>query len=159
MLSRPNPKASVYILFLLIPLSAVAAIVRSYVSEATSEKERTGAMAGVSSSQALGFILGPGEGGHYEKYSSTCCGITLLYFYSSALGLAFVPLGSKGFFIEPIKFHFNMYTGPGYLSALMGVINIVLLIFFKEVKLGRSKDKKKPSVSKMTDRSKFLGVT
>ena len=38
-----------------------AAVVRSYVSEATTEKERVGAMAGVSGSQAIGFIVGPGE--------------------------------------------------------------------------------------------------
>ena len=37
-----------------------AAIVRSYVSEATTEKERVGAMAAVSGSQAIGFIIGPG---------------------------------------------------------------------------------------------------
>lgn len=37
-----------------------AAIVRSYVSEATTDKERVGAMAGVSGSQAIGFIIGPG---------------------------------------------------------------------------------------------------
>ena len=41
-------------------LSGIAAVVRSYVSEATTEKERTGALAGVSSAQAIGFILGPG---------------------------------------------------------------------------------------------------
>ena len=28
-----------------------------------------------------------------------------------------------------------MYTGPGFLSALLGVVNIVLLIFFRDVKL------------------------
>ena len=37
-----------------------AAVMRSYVSEATTEKERTGAMAGISSADAIGFILGPG---------------------------------------------------------------------------------------------------
>ena len=36
-------------------------MVRSYVSESTLERERTGAMAGVSASQALGFIIGPGD--------------------------------------------------------------------------------------------------
>lgn len=36
------------------------AVVRSYVAEATSLKERTGAMANMSACQALGFILGPG---------------------------------------------------------------------------------------------------
>ena len=39
----------------------IAAVVRSYVSESTTEKERTGALAGVSSAQAIGFILGPGK--------------------------------------------------------------------------------------------------
>lgn len=37
------------------------AVVRSYVAGATSLKERTGAMANMSASQALGFILGPGK--------------------------------------------------------------------------------------------------
>jgi hypothetical protein len=40
--------------------TGTAAVVRSYVSEATTEKERTGALAGISSSQGLGFVLGPG---------------------------------------------------------------------------------------------------
>ena len=37
-----------------------AAVARSYVSAATTESERTGAFAGISASQAIGFILGPG---------------------------------------------------------------------------------------------------
>ena len=46
--------------------TGIVAVVRSYVSEATTKKERTGAMAGISAAQALGFILGPGKG----------CGVT-----------------------------------------------------------------------------------
>lgn len=96
-----------------------AAVVRSYVSEATTERERTGAMAGISGSQAIGFILGP------------------------ALGLAFAPLGSRGLHYETIKLDLNMYTGPGYLGALLGVANILLLIIvFKEYKLFPQKKKK-----------------
>lgn len=38
-----------------------AAVCRSYVSAATTENERTGAFAGISGSQAIGFIVGPGE--------------------------------------------------------------------------------------------------
>ena len=41
-------------------LTGVIAVVRSYVSEATTEKERTGALAVVSTVRSLGFILGPG---------------------------------------------------------------------------------------------------
>ena len=39
------------------------AVARSYVTSATTEQERTGALAGVSASQAVGFILGPGRRG------------------------------------------------------------------------------------------------
>ena len=53
---------------------------RSYISEATTERERTGAMAGVSSSQALGFILGPGVAcrNHRVLYSKQTFEVTLL---------------------------------------------------------------------------------
>lgn len=99
--------------------AGIAAVVRSYVSEATTESERTGAMAGISAAQALGFILGP------------------------AMGLAFVPLGSKGGHVQMGKLglDFNMYTGPGYIGALLGVANILLLVLiFRECKLkGREK--------------------
>ena len=53
-----------------------------------------------------------------------------------ALGLAFVPLKAVGWRIPAIYFHLNIYTGPGYLGALLGVVNIILLIFvFRERKL------------------------
>lgn len=53
-----------------------------------------------------------------------------------ALGLAFVPLKAEGWSIPAIRFHFNIYTGPGYLGGLLGVVNILLLIFvFRERKL------------------------
>jgi len=57
---------------------------------------------------------------------------------STALGLAFVPLGGKGYRINAIRLDFNMYTGPGYLSAFLGVANMVLLVFlFREIKVTR----------------------
>ena len=53
---------------------------------------------------------------------------------SPALGLAFVPLGSVGVSIPAIRFTFNIYTGPGYLNAVLGIINIVLLFFVQNIK-------------------------
>ena len=69
--------------------------------------------------------------------------------FFAALGLAFVPLGSEGLKIGAIRFKFNMYTGPGYLSAFLGVIVIILLIFvFRESKLtnARKREKMKKTV-------------
>ena len=52
----------------------------------------------------------------------------------------FIPLGSKGLSLEAIKFRLNMYTGPGYLNALLGIVLIILLVFvFQESKLVQSK--------------------
>ena len=71
--------------------------------------------------------------------------VTHVSFSSVALGLAFVPLGYEGLKIDAIKFSFNMYTGPGYLSAFLGIINIVLLIFvFHEFKLTKLREMKRP---------------
>ena len=53
-----------------------------------------------------------------------------------ALGLTFVPLKAEGWAIPAVRFHFNIYTGPGYLGGLLGVVNILLLVFlFWERKL------------------------
>eukprot|EP00731_Ephydatia_muelleri_P031426 Em0022g940a len=87
-----------------------AATTRAYVSYATTVSERTSAMASISAAQGLGFIIGP------------------------ALGLAFVPLGSGGLTIRAIRFTFNIYTGPGYLNAGLGIINLVLLFFVQNIK-------------------------
>lgn len=46
------------------------------------------------------------------------------------LGLGFVPLKAAGWKIQAIRFHFNIYTGPGYLGGFLGMLNVLLLIFF-----------------------------
>ncbi|KAM8881856.1 major facilitator superfamily domain-containing protein 8 isoform 1-T1 [Synchiropus picturatus] len=80
------------------------AVVRSYVSGATSLKERTNAMANMSACQALGFILGP----------------------ALQAGLSFI--GESGFLVEIIHLQINMYTAPALLAALFGLINILLVL-------------------------------
>ncbi|XP_035681931.1 major facilitator superfamily domain-containing protein 8-like isoform X1 [Branchiostoma floridae] len=88
------------------------AVVRSYAAAATTLSERTSTMATMSAFQAIGFILGP------------------------VLQTAFVPLGENGIEWKAIQLSINMYTGPGFLSAILGIINILLLIFvFKECKV------------------------
>lgn len=60
------------------------------------------------------------------------------------LGLAFVPLGYDGVGISAIRFQLDMYTGPGFLGALLGIVNVILLaLFFRDAKLVSRKDRKK----------------
>ncbi|GFR72377.1 major facilitator superfamily domain-containing protein 8 [Elysia marginata] len=84
------------------------AVVRSYISAATTLKERTACMANVSIFQALGFILGP--------VIQTCL----------------VPLHFPG----PVEFpslHINMYTAPAMFASILAFINLLLVVFvFKE---------------------------
>ncbi|KAL3880090.1 hypothetical protein ACJMK2_032359, partial [Sinanodonta woodiana] len=78
------------------------AVVRSYVAGATTITERTGSMAIMSAFQATGFIIGP------------------------LIQTAMVPIGSPG----PIyskDFPLDMYTSPAILSAIVGVINVILV--------------------------------
>ncbi|XP_028657485.1 major facilitator superfamily domain-containing protein 8 isoform X1 [Erpetoichthys calabaricus] len=80
------------------------AVVRSYVAGATSVRERTGAMANMSACQALGFILGPG--------------------FQAAMAY----IGEQGITWAAVDLQVNMYTAPALLGAILGVVNIVLII-------------------------------
>lgn len=80
------------------------AVVRSYVAEATSLKERTCAMANMSACQALGFILGP------------------------ALQALLSFIGETGITLKLIQLQVNMYTAPALLAVVFGIINILLVI-------------------------------
>lgn len=81
------------------------AVVRSYVAGATSLNERTGAMANMSACQALGFILGP------------------------ALGACMSFIGERGATLGFLYLQLNMYTAPALLAAVLGIINILLVLF------------------------------
>ena len=75
------------------------------------------------------------------------CMLCIFSDLSSGLGLMFVPLGTEGWSIEAIKFRLNVYTGPGYLNALLGIVAIILLVFvFQESKLVQSKRSRKNNI-------------
>nr|XP_022328337.1 major facilitator superfamily domain-containing protein 8-like isoform X2 [Crassostrea virginica] len=78
------------------------AVVRSYLSGATTIKERTSAMANLSAFQAIGFIIGPG------------------------IQTAMVPIGYPGP-VHVTGMRINLYTAPAFLSSLVGILNLVLL--------------------------------
>uniref|UniRef100_A0A1I8HTA2 MFS domain-containing protein n=1 Tax=Macrostomum lignano TaxID=282301 RepID=A0A1I8HTA2_9PLAT len=84
------------------------AVIRSFVSGATTVAERTEVMAKVSICQSLGFIVGP------------------------AVQAVFTLLGYPGP-VHGAALQINMYTSAGLLSFLMAIGNIVLIaVFFKE---------------------------
>lgn len=78
-------------------------ICRSYVSSATTLKERTKAVSMLTLAQTLGFICGP------------------------MLQGIFTPLGNEGF-----KMFFNlplsMYTAPGWLNVLLALCNLFFFL-------------------------------
>ena len=62
--------------------------------------------------------------------------------------------------ITAIKFRLNMYTGPGFLAALIAFINLLVFIcFFREVKLvdrktklkARQEEKRRKELAKQND--------
>lgn len=89
--------------------SANIAVCRSYVSAATTLKERTNSVSMMSLAQVLGFVIGP------------------------ALQAAVTPLGTEGFLFMN-TFVINMYTASGWCNVLLGVINFLLFLpcFFKD---------------------------
>uniref|UniRef100_A0A6I8N7J6 Major facilitator superfamily domain containing 8 n=1 Tax=Ornithorhynchus anatinus TaxID=9258 RepID=A0A6I8N7J6_ORNAN len=80
------------------------AVVRSYISGATSLQERTGSMASTSACQALGFILGP------------------------AIQTCFSFVGEEGVTWAAVGLQLNMYTAPVLLAALLGLLNILVVV-------------------------------
>lgn len=88
--------------------SANIAVCRSYVSAATTLKERTSSVSMMSLAQVLGFVIGP------------------------ALQAAVTPLGTEGFLF--MGFTINMYTASGWANVLLGVINFFMFLpcFFKD---------------------------
>ena len=63
---------------------------------------------------------------------------------TAVFGIVFVPLGSHGLSIPDTGFELNIYTGPGYVGVVLGVINlIVIIIFFSDTRLVNRETRKK----------------
>ncbi|XP_065349377.1 major facilitator superfamily domain-containing protein 8-like isoform X2 [Cloeon dipterum] len=86
--------------------SANIAVIRSYLSSATTVRERTGAVSMMSLAQVLGFICGP------------------------AIQTAVAPLGDEGIGLFGGKIHLNMYTATGWVNVLLGAINCLCFMPF-----------------------------
>ncbi|KAK7871617.1 hypothetical protein R5R35_001804 [Gryllus longicercus] len=92
--------------FLVGVSSANIAVCRSYLSAATTLKERTGAVSMVSLAQVLGFIVGP------------------------ALQAAVTKLGDDGVEIIPGQLTLNMYSAAGWMNVIMSIVNFIMFLPF-----------------------------
>ncbi|XP_053680404.1 major facilitator superfamily domain-containing protein 8-like [Anopheles nili] len=99
--------------FLIGVSSSNVAVCRSYLSAATKNEERTGAVSMVSLAQTLGFIVGP------------------------VLQGAVTLFGEEGFPLFRNKLHLNMYTATGWINVVMGILNFCLFLpyVFKEKRI------------------------
>ena len=102
-----------------------ASVMRAFISAATTEKERTNALANLNATRSVGFLLGP------------------------VIGFVFQPLGYPGYTIPYIQLKLDLYTCPGYLCSLLSIVNIIFFFWFKEVSVHSPKPVK-PKVSEET---------
>ena len=106
------PELAIWMVLVSMILMAISTsnkiVITSYVTAATSVKDRTGIMSNLFLSLPASIVLGP------------------------TLGMLFLPLGYPGYSIPYINVSFNMYTAPSFLIALLAIVNLVLLLWFKE---------------------------
>ncbi|XP_059487395.1 major facilitator superfamily domain-containing protein 8-like [Neocloeon triangulifer] len=122
--------------FLVGASSANIAVVRSYLSSATTFRERTGAVSMLSLAQVLGFILGP------------------------AIQTAVSPLGDKGIPFFGGQVHLNMYTAAGWVNVLLAAINFILFLpcCFQEQPIAAKEAQKKQGTASEEDTWKSLNL-
>lgn len=92
-----------FIRFFMGAASANIAVSRSYIAAATKLDERTFALSMASLAQVAGFIVGP------------------------LLQTAFTLLGENGYVIFD-TFTLSMYTAPGWINVILGVVNMAIFI-------------------------------
>uniref|UniRef100_A0A3Q2QIN0 Major facilitator superfamily domain containing 8 n=1 Tax=Fundulus heteroclitus TaxID=8078 RepID=A0A3Q2QIN0_FUNHE len=114
------------------------AVARSYIAGATSLKERTGAMANMSASQALGFILGPGADEEVETVDQ-CAVLTsnILFFVVMFIFAVFetiaTPLSMDMFAWtrkEAVLYNGIIMVGIGFQSILVFLVVKVAALRF-----------------------------
>lgn len=105
--------------------SANIVICRSYLSAATTLEERTKAISILTLAQTLGNFNSTSTFENFDQMTFSILG----FIFGPSLQGAFTPLGSNGFILFKI-FHFNMYTAPGWVNVILGMVNFCLFLPF-----------------------------
>jgi len=111
-------------------------LIRTYASAVTTNEDRPVAMAWVTGTQALGFVIGP------------------------VIQTLFTPL-DNGIELHRIRLQFSMYTSPAFLAAIINIANLFIFnINFREIgKTRLNEDELSTSVATSIVRSKsFISV-
>ena len=123
------PKLAIWLVmitrFLMGVSSGSRAIITAYVTAATTTQERTSVMTNIYFSVPFAFMMGP------------------------LIGVIFQPLGSVGYEVPFIKLHLNIYTCPILVCAVLSVLNLVLMIWFKEFLITPVSTRKAPTLQNM----------
>ena len=125
----PSTVALYVILFtrLLIGFAfGVASVMRAFIAIATTEKERTDALANLNATRSIGFFIGP------------------------LIGMAFQPIGYPGYTIPYIQLRFNLYTCPAYFLCIISLINLISFFWFKEISVYSKTNSRKKSPNEET---------
>ena len=108
-----SPTVALYVIlltrFLIGFAFGSASVMRAFIATATTEKERTDALANLNATRSIGFFIGP------------------------LIGMAFQPIGYPGYTIPYIQLRFNLYTSPAYFLCFLGLVNLISFIWFKEI--------------------------
>jgi hypothetical protein len=91
----------------------------------------------------LGFIIGPVLGAAFSPLKPglqvACESSSPQPSVNSSLDLSFGMYGdsgTNGTIVEKCAFEFNFMTGPGYLSAVLGLLNVVFLtLYFQNLRV------------------------
>ncbi len=50
--------------------------------------------------------------------------------------VAVVPIGSKSYYVKQLRMHLDIFTLPGFLGVIMGLICFFLILFyFRDIKV------------------------
>lgn len=94
-------------------------VINSYITNATTLEERGDAISNLLFGLSVGYVLGP------------------------LIGLMCQPIGYPGYTIPYIGVSLNMYTTPGFIIATLAFINLILMIWFREIILNPLTSRKK----------------
>uniref|UniRef100_A0A914NF51 Major facilitator superfamily (MFS) profile domain-containing protein n=1 Tax=Meloidogyne incognita TaxID=6306 RepID=A0A914NF51_MELIC len=156
--------------------SSNISLLKAYASSASTQRDRSRAIALVTGGVALGMTMGPGNISLLKAYASSAStqrdrsraialvtgGVALGMTMGPAFQLLFTPIGYPGPNILISGLMLSMYTAPALMACIMNAVNaFCIFAYFREVYAGvissRSQiNRNEPALPKIDKRALFL---